>query len=63
MKELQDRAVKLTQMLDAHVAAMTQEDPALARNIAFDMMQVVNGLYNAAYALAAAKARKEGRIG
>lgn len=61
MSELQNRAANLHRMLDEHVAAAMQGDPAIARNIAYDMLQVLTGLYTAAYVAAAEQARRKGK--
>lgn len=61
MKELDERAARMRELLDKHVAAMGAGEPAAARNIAYDMLQVLTGLYTAAYVAADQKARREGK--
>lgn len=63
MKELEERAARMRELLDRHVATTKMGEHALARNIAFDMLQVLTALYGAAYAAAAQQARKQGRLG
>lgn len=63
MKELEERAARMRELLDRHVATTKMGEHAPARNIAFEMMTVVTDLYNAAYRAAAEQSRRQGRIG
>lgn len=61
MNALAEREAKMRALLDAHVAAAKAGEAARARDIAYDMLQVLTGLYTAAYVAAAERARREGK--
>lgn len=62
-KVLDERAAKMRELLDRHVAQLKTADAAAARDTAFEMLQVLNGLYQAAYVAAAQLARQQGNRG
>lgn len=63
MKEVYQKAALMNQLLLKHVQAMKAGDAATARDAAYEMVQVLNGLYTAAYVAALEQARREGKLG
>ncbi len=66
----EDGIAKMCRLLDEYGAAMHVDgvnttriarDPAKARDVAFDMLQVLNRLYHVAYVAAAEQARRQGK--
>lgn len=53
----------MRKLLDDYEAAGLERDPRSARDAAYQMLQMLTALYNAAYRADLEKARREGKAG
>jgi hypothetical protein len=51
--------IQMCPLLEKYTAAMAAGDPATARDSAYQMLQILNGLYHAAYFAAVEKAAQQ----
>lgn len=58
-----ERIARMRALVDSYEAALRAGEPANARDGAYEMLQVLSGLYAAAYTAAALQAGREGKAG
>ena len=58
---LDEKATRLRALLDSYVAAMKAGEPGVARDAAYEMLQLNQRLYFEAFAIESAQLKREGR--